>query len=90
MAYMGIKAPFDDTAGVTIDNTSTQTTYFDSVTPTLSTPKVMGTDRAFTTLTAGITKIRVYMWVEGEDVDCENNASGTDIGYNLQFTAVAP
>lgn len=38
------------------------------------------------TLTAGITKVRVYMWIEGQDVDCENTASGTDISYNLQFT----
>lgn len=37
-------------------------------------------------LTAGVTKVRVYMWIEGQDVDCENNASGTDISYNLQFT----
>ena len=36
-------------------------------------------------LSAGITKVRVYMWVEGQDVDCENTASGTDISYNLQF-----
>ena len=37
-------------------------------------------------LQAGITKVRVYMWVEGQDVDCENNASGGNIDYNLQFT----
>ena len=37
-------------------------------------------------LSAGVTKVRVYMWIEGQDVDCENNASGTDISYNLQFT----
>ena len=37
-------------------------------------------------LTAGITKVRVYMWIEGQDVDCENTASGTDISYNVQFT----
>lgn len=36
-------------------------------------------------LQAGITKIRVYMWVEGQDVDCENNASGTDISFNVQL-----
>ena len=50
----------------------------------------MTTDEPFITLAEGITKIRVYMWVEGQDVDCENNASGTDIGFNLQFTAVDP
>ena len=26
------------------------------------------------------------MWVEGQDVDCENNASGTDISYNVQLS----
>ena len=37
-------------------------------------------------LAAGITKMRIYMWVEGQDVDCENNASGGDIRFNLQFS----
>ena len=34
----------------------------------------------------GIYKLRCYMWVEGQDVDCEDHASGTDIMYNVQFT----
>ena len=33
----------------------------------------------------GITKIRVYMWVEGQDVDCENTASGAHLTYKLGF-----
>lgn len=37
-------------------------------------------------LKAGITKMRIYMWVEGQDLDCENNASGTDITYHLELT----
>ena len=45
----------------------------------------MPENQTFMTLTAGITKIRVYMWVEGQDVDCENQASGSDISFNLQF-----
>ena len=39
-------------------------------------------------LTAGVTKMRIYMWVEGQDVDCENNASGGDIRFSLQFSIV--
>ena len=35
------------------------------------------------TLPQGVTKIRVYLWVEGNDVDCENNASGSNITYNI-------
>lgn len=26
------------------------------------------------------------MWVEGQDVDCENSASGATINFDLQFT----
>ena len=37
-------------------------------------------------LSNGITKVRIYMWVEGQDVDCENNASYGDISFNLEFT----
>ena len=40
----------------------------------------------FNGLTQGITKIRVYMWVEGQDVDCENGASCGNINYDLQFS----
>ncbi len=84
LEYVGIRAPF--TTGIPITATAAATSYFATVTPTLSTPKTMTVDEEFATLEEGITKIRVYMWVEGEDVDCENNASGTDIGYNIQFT----
>ena len=38
------------------------------------------------TLRSGITKIRVYMWVEGQDIDCENAASGAFISYKMGFT----
>ena len=50
------------------------------------------TKQAFTdyvpvfTLRKGITKIRIYMWIEGQDVDCENNASFDDIQFDLQLT----
>ena len=37
-------------------------------------------------LQEGISKVRVYLWVEGQDVDCENNASIGDIVFDLQFT----
>ena len=36
-------------------------------------------------LAPGITKFRVYMWVEGQDVDCENSASGAYLTFKLGF-----
>ncbi len=35
---------------------------------------------------SGITKVRIYMWLEGQDVDSENKASYGDITYYLEFT----
>ncbi len=37
-------------------------------------------------LVHGITKFRAYLWVEGQDVDCENSASGTWLRYDLKFS----
>lgn len=37
-------------------------------------------------LKAGITKVRMYMWIEGQDVDCEDDASGSNIAFDLQLT----
>ena len=37
-------------------------------------------------LPAGVTKMRIYLWIEGQDIDCENNATGSDIQFNLQFS----
>ena len=36
-------------------------------------------------LKAGVTKFRVYFWVEGQDVDTENNATGHDMILDLEF-----
>ena len=40
---------------------------------------------ALLSLQSGVTKVRVYMWVEGQDVDCENTASGAHLTYKLGF-----
>lgn len=50
-----------------------------------------GTDGKTTTdvklfdLEAGYSKIRVYIWVEGQDADCINDASGFGFAVNLSF-----
>lgn len=86
LSYQGIKAEFADTEGVTLKNTNTFSQYFQTVKPTISTVKDFDTQQTLLNLKAGITKVRIYMWVEGQDVDCENNASGTDISFNVQIT----
>ena len=67
--------------------TAINETYFAPVTVDYSTVQNFDTSvPVFNGLTQGITKIRVYMWVEGQDVDCENGASGGNINYDLQFS----
>ena len=86
LAYKGIKAEFADTEGVTLKNTNTFDQYFQDVTPTIATKEGFDTQQTLLNLKPGVTKVRIYMWVEGQDVDCENNASGTDISFNVQIT----
>lgn len=43
------------------------------------------TDLNLFTLEAGISKIRVYIWLEGQDVDCNNDVSSGKIITNLKF-----
>ena len=63
---------------------------FADVTPTLTTAAgwTSGTNyEQFLSLSTNkITKVKVYFWVEGQDVDCENNASGGNITLRLQFS----
>ena len=54
----------------------------------ISTPATLVANKDYKVfeLHQGITKMRVYMWIEGQDIDCENNASGTDITYNIELS----
>lgn len=81
-SYRGIQAeiPAD-----THQYTAASATYFATVTPDYQT---LEANAALTTVfgvTAGITKVRVYIWVEGEDYDCENEASGKGLTINIQL-----
>lgn len=40
----------------------------------------------YSSFPAGVTKMRVYLWIEGQDIDCENNASGSYLTFNISFT----
>lgn len=89
ITYYGIKNEIS-TAVKLKDTAGTDQTNFAKVTPTYVTKtnsdgKITAAQDIFT-VSAGVTKIRMYMWIEGQDVDCENTASGTDITFNVQFT----
>lgn len=82
--YYGIKSPISADSPIALANTYTASDYFAKVSPDYVTNGEMVDTDVFT-LSAGITKVRIYMWIEGQDVDCENTASGTDISFDIQF-----
>lgn len=96
LPYSGVKADIADTDDVSLAVPSSTThatkygSFFDAVTPDYTT--VEGFTEAIDgwTFNPGITKVRVYMWVEGQDVDCENTASGGNVTYKLQITSEDP
>lgn len=86
MDYFGVKAEGDK---LDISLAETDTEHFAEVTTVKSNVGDIPTDAMFH-VTAGITKVRVYIWIEGQDIDCENNAStGTGIKTTLKLKAIA-
>lgn len=89
LTYNGVKAEFSTPLALNSEDAN----YFAAVTPKFSTTKTNGIAPDgylnLLSLEAGITKVRVYMWVEGQDVDCEDNASGSQLSYNLQFSTLS-
>ncbi len=82
--YVGVKAAISKANNQYLN--STNSTYFESVTPTITTTTGQTGQITFATLQAGVTKYRIYMWIEGQDIDCENTASGGNVEFNLGFT----
>ena len=90
VVYDGIKTTIADTDNILLGkaNATDNADKFGAVDIDYKTKDTFADDDVVSvfSLPAGITKVRVYMWVEGQDVDCENNASGGNIDYSLQFT----
>ena len=77
--YNGVKAPVQ----------KKELTYTDENYVKVDTIGTLATPTSYTaifSLATGITKMRIYFWVEGQDVDCENNASGTGISLNIALS----
>ena len=71
-------------------NATDNATKFASITPGIATTAAWASGTTYKELfnltPNTITKVRIYFWVEGQDIDCENNASGGDITLKLQFS----
>lgn len=86
--YSGVIDEIDESDDILLrDCTETaNSSFFADVDPDITTVEGFTTYQPLFTFVKGITKVRVYMWVEGQDVDCENNASGGNINFDLKIS----
>jgi predicted ribosomally synthesized peptide with SipW-like signal peptide len=81
-SYKGVKG-----VGTKVILNSSDTNVFGEVTPAYQTLENNAVDTDVFSLKQGITKVRVYLWVEGQDIDCENTASGAGLNFDIQLEA---
>ena len=92
LSYDGVTAAITDDNNVVIKQanpnaySATWGSQFKTVAPSYTTVYDFSEKQQIFSLEEGVTKVRVYMWIEGQDVDCENSASGGTISYDLQIT----
>lgn len=67
-------------------NSTLYPNYFKQVDVDIATVNGFNNNQELLKLKSGITKIRVYIWLEGQDVDCENNAAVGNIEFKFQFS----
>lgn len=90
--YDGVMSEFSTPVLLKDATAAKDATKFSPVVPTWKTEKGAVVNNAMpksydgNALLSGVTKYRIYMWVEGQDVDCENFASGTYLQYDLSFS----
>ena len=87
LTYRGVKAPIAKENQIELDD-DTSNSFFGDISTTGSIADGIPTTsylNAFS-VAEGITKVRIYLWIEGQDVDCEDHASGSALSYNLQFS----
>ncbi len=83
LPYKGINSEITG-KGVNISATDSSP-YFTTVNPQISTPKGFNTDQELASFSRGITKLRIYFWLEGQDVDLENKVSGGQLEFKLEM-----
>ena len=83
LSYKGINSEITG-KGVAITATDTDP-HFTTVNPKITTIKDFTNDQELDTFSKGITKLRIYFWLEGQDVDMENEVSGGELEFKLEL-----
>ena len=86
VAYYGINNPIGTPTDLKTIVRSGLSGYTTAMTPDIKTIENNTAYNQIFILEEGVTKYRVYMWIEGQDIDCDNSATGSNIAYNVQLS----
>lgn len=86
--YDGIISSIEISDNVRVEdaNSILNPTLFKKVNVDIATKSNFSSNVEIFSIEPGITKVRIYIWIEGQDVDCEDNASVGDVSINLQLS----
>lgn len=86
LEYMGVKTPFNNIPLYKVYATEYADYFKQPETIIYSTENNTTATNTGIILQNGVTKFRVYFWVEGQDIDTENYAAGSNMKLNLEFS----
>ena len=88
--YYGLSREFSDVdmKSLVLGTNGTLGNYISTIESSTNGVKLLTTSQELFTIRRGITKIRIYLWIEGQDIDNENSVSGSGISYNIHLSKV--
>lgn len=89
ITYSGIREEIvsQDNISLIRSNANYFPSKFRTVNIDIPTASNFASEQPIMILEKGITKITLYIWIEGQDIDCEDNASISSVLINLQLNA---
>lgn len=85
LQYRGVNNEFQ--TPISIDQTD-KSSYFSLVNPAIATVEGFSEDQVFLNIPSGITKLRIYLWLEGQDVDMTDAIAADSLTFNIEFRMV--
>lgn len=85
ISYKGISTAFSDKVSILDTNNNLN---FTDVNHVITTSQKNEETKVLFDVPSGISKIRIYLWVEGQDIDMLNKTEVNNLEYNLDFVVI--
>lgn len=84
LSYRAIAKPF---TSLNLNDIAASSS-FSYVEPDLNTPQVIPESQRLFTIQSGITKVKIYMWLESRDIDMMLEEEGTNLDFLIKFVVM--